>query len=156
PGEISIQDISGLDNFVLPHPMDLRPGSKVKSKSPDNSRRKKNPIFGKSGDIEIIANATGSGPGGGFMGNDFRAAYAPGVTNDGAGQVIGLFEFGPYYTNDIYIYETNAGLSTSIVITNVLLNGVTGIPVGTNADDGEEALDIDMAISMAPGAVVVV
>jgi hypothetical protein len=136
PEGIPIQDMSGLDDFAPPRPMDLR--------------RKDAP-----GTV-IIANATGSGPGGNFMGKDFRAAYAPGVTNDGSGQIIGLFEFGPYYTNDIYMYETNAGLSTSIVVSNILLDSVTGIPVGVNADDGEEALDIDMAISMAPGAIVLV
>ncbi|HLH56131.1 MAG TPA: S53 family peptidase, partial [Verrucomicrobiae bacterium] len=138
PAGVPIQDLSGLDNFSSPRPMDLRP---------KNS--------GTAGTL-IITNATGSGPGGDFMGKDFRAAYAPGVTNDGSGQVVGLFEFGSYYTNDIYRYETNAGLPTSIVISNVLIDGVTGIPPGTNSDDGEQALDIDMVISMAPGATVLV
>ena len=140
PAAIPIQDISGLDNFEPPHPLSLH------RKSTANN----------SGGVVVTSNATGSGPGGDFTGRDFRAAYAPGVTNDGSGQVIGLFEFGPYYTNDVYMYETNAGLPTTIVVTNVLLDGVTGIPSGTNADDGEETLDIDMALSMAPGATVLV
>jgi len=138
PAVIPIQDMSGLDDFQRPQPMNLR----------------RNETSNDAGGV--ISNATGSGPGGDFMGKDFRAAYAPGVTNDGAGQIIGLFEFGPYYTNDIYMYETNTGLPTTIVITNILLDGVSGIPSGSNADDGEEALDIDMVISMAPGATVLV
>ena len=133
PAGVPIQDLSGLDDFSPPRPLDLRRSTQL-----------------------VTTNATGSGPGGNFMGKDFRAAYAPGVTNDGAGQVIGLFEFGAYYTNDIYMYETNAGLPTSIVVSNVLIDGVSGIPPGANADDGEQALDIDMAISMAPAATVLV
>ena len=103
----------------------------------------------------ITANYTGSGPGGNFMGKDFRAAYAPGVTNTGAGQYIAVIDVGgPYYTNDIYQYEIAAGLPTNLAVTNVVLSGWTGVPVGTNQDDGEEALDICMALAMAPGAVV--
>ena len=36
---------------------------------------------------------TGSGPGGYFIGKDFRAAYAPGVSLTGNGEVVGLLEF---------------------------------------------------------------
>jgi len=138
PAGIPIQDMSGLDDFQQPQPMNLCHKE----------------ISNDAG--SVVSNATGSGPGGNFMGKDFRAAYAPGVTNDGAGQIIGLFEFGPYYTNDIYMYETNAGLPTTSVISNILLDGVSGIPSGSNADDGEEGLDIDMVIAMAPGATVLV
>lgn len=133
PG-IPILDISGLDNFILPHPADLRIAP---------------------ADNPVITNAaTGSGPNGLFIGNDFRAAYAPGVALTGVGQTIGLFEFGPYFTNDISIYETDAHLP-AVAITNVLLDGYTGIPAA-GADDGEEALDIQMAMCMAPGATILV
>lgn len=133
PG-IPILDISGLDNFILPHPADLRIAP---------------------ADNPVITNAaTGSGPGGLFIGNDFRAAYAPGVALTGLGQTIGLFEFGPYFTNDISIYEADAHLP-AVAITNVLLDGYTGIPAA-GADDGEEALDIQMAMCMAPGATILV
>ena len=130
---LPIIGVSGLDDYMPPRPMNLV----VKN------------------DTNQIAYATGSGPGGDFFGADLRAAYAPGVGLTGYGQVIGLFEFGPYFPLDIYLYETNAHLSTNIAITNVLLDNVTGVaPPGT--DDGEETLDIDMAIAMAPGASVVV
>ena len=47
----------------------------------------------------------GSGPDGKYAGNDFRAAYAPGVTLTGSGQTVGLVEFDGYYTSDITNYE---------------------------------------------------
>ena len=134
-----ILHVSGLDNYVVPHPMNL----KVKPS-------------GSGLDTSVTPySLNGSGPGGTYTGKDFRAAYAPGVTNTGVGQDIAIVDVGgPYYTNDIYMYQTNAGLSTSIVVTNILLSGWTGIPTGTNDDDGEEALDIDMAMSLAPGAII--
>jgi hypothetical protein len=95
----------------------------------------------------------GSGPGGTFIAKDFRAAYVPGVTNTGVGQMIGLMEFGPYYTNDITTYEKQAGLSTAIVVRNILFDGVT-LPPPSGLDAGEQALDIEMSISMAPGATI--
>jgi hypothetical protein len=128
--------VSGLDNYELPH----RLGGSIKPVALSTNQG-------------ITAYTTGSGPGGDFTGTDFRAAYVPGVTNTGAGQYIAIIDVGgAYYTNDIYKYETNSGFST--VVSNILLSGSTGIPNGNDADDGEEALDIDMAMSMAPGAVI--
>ncbi len=132
--------VSGLDNYELPY----RLGGSVKPVSLSTNQGMTK---------GITAYTTGSGPGGDFTGSDFRAAYVPGVTNTGAGQYIAIVDVGgAYYTNDIYKYETNSGFST--VVSNILLSGSTGIPSGTNADDGEETLDIDMTMSMAPGAVI--
>jgi hypothetical protein len=136
--DVPLQGISGLDNYVLPHPINL------KTKPTSVSQKQ---------DVNAYA-ATGSGPGNDFIGNDFRAAYAPGVTNNGTGQIIGLFEFGTYSSNSIYVYETNAHLSTSIVITNVSVNGAS--TTWSGSDDGEQCLDVEMAISMAPGATIMV
>src|SRR5579872_1301715 len=47
------------------------------------------------------SNTTGSGPSGLFLGSDFRAAYTGGTSLTGAGQVVGLFEFGPYNLSDV-------------------------------------------------------
>jgi hypothetical protein len=133
PADLPILDISGLDDFMPPRPVNLRK---------------------RNDDAQTLSFATGSGPGGDFIGYDFRAAYAPDVLLTGVGQVIGLFEFGPYFTNDIILYKQKAGLP-DVTVTNVLLDGVSGIPPA-GADDGEEALDIDMAMSMAPGATIIV
>ncbi|HYV30310.1 MAG TPA: S53 family peptidase [Candidatus Binatia bacterium] len=125
---VPILAIGGLDDFVRPRPMGLR----------TNSFRKK---------LDAVPYITGSGPRGNFIGKDFRAAYAPGVGLDGTGQSVGLVELDGYYAGDITAYENLAGLP-NVPLTNVFLNGLNGEPGGNNI---EVALDICMAISMAPG-----
>jgi hypothetical protein len=158
PQGVQIESISGLENFMPPRPMNLRRAPLPNLRSPKSGAGQLQglltPAATDNDDVEIVAYATGSGPGGDFLGGDFRAAYAPGVTLTGVGQTIGLFEFGPYFTNDIALYQQRAGLP-SIAITNILLDGFTGIPAA-GADDGEETLDIDMAMAMAPGATILV
>ncbi|MGA2176425.1 MAG: protease pro-enzyme activation domain-containing protein [Verrucomicrobiota bacterium] len=119
---VPLLHVSGLDNYVLPRPRLRRGGGGPQSH-------------------------TGSGPGGQFMGGDFRAAYAPGIALDGSGQSVALVEFDTYYTNDILAYETLAGLPP-VPITNVIVDGFGG-PPGTG--NTEVAVDIDLALSMAPG-----
>ena len=119
-------DISGLDNFIVPHPMNL---VHQQASRPPNAQA-----------------WTGSGPGQNFIGSDFRAAYVPGVTLTGAGQTVGLLEFDGFYTNDIVAYKSLAGLPNVPVNTEGI--NFNGSPGGNNV---EVALDIDMAISMAPG-----
>ncbi|HTS16405.1 MAG TPA: PKD domain-containing protein [Verrucomicrobiae bacterium] len=123
---VPVLDISGLDNYVLPHPTSLH-------SCPVPQRAKALPT-------------AGSGPGGTFLGSDFRAAYIPGVSLTGSGQTVGLLEFDGYYASDITSYETQANLP-SVTLTNVLLDGTRGHP-GSN--DGEVSLDIEMAVAMAP------
>jgi subtilase family serine protease len=124
---ISISHITGLDNFVIPRPL-----AKV-------MHRNGNPSGAQP------ANGTGSGVNGEYMGKDFRAAYAPGVTLDGKGQTVGLFELDAYYASDITNYETLASLPY-LNVTTVPVNGGVSSP---GSGDGEVSLDIEMAISMA-------
>lgn len=127
---LPITDISGLNNYVRPRPKSIE----------------------RSADIENnAASGSGSGPGGAYRGNDFRAAYLPGVSLTGTGQEVGLVEFDGYYSSDISRYEKSAGLP-AVPIQTVLLDGYNGKPT-TGADSGnpEVSLDIEMAISMAPG-----
>jgi subtilase family serine protease len=124
PG-VPMLDISGLDNFVLPHPTSLHPAFASRSAVPN----------------------AGSASGGSYRGKDFRAAYLPGVALSGAGQLVGLIEFDGYYPGDITTYETDAGLP-NVPLQNVLLSGFSGSPGDNNA---EVALDIEVAISVAPG-----
>ena len=126
--DVPVLGISGLDNFILPHPADLKTAA-----------------FGTG--TNAMAYVTGSGPGGYFIGGDFRAAYAPGVALNGAGQSVGLFELDGYYASDIADYESLARLP-NVALTNILLDGFSGTPGSENI---EVALDIDMAICMAPG-----
>ena len=129
---IPILCLGGLDNFTRPHPKNLR-------RSPLRASAKATP--------QII----GSGPNGNLAGFDYRAVYAPGVSLTGTGQRVGLVEFDGYYAGDIASYVSQTGVS-NVPLQNVLLDGFNGVPTtGSDSGNSEVALDIEMAISMAPG-----
>jgi hypothetical protein len=123
--DTKVLDISGLDNFEVPHPMGLKTVRMEDAKS----------------------YVTGSGPGGYFIGKDFRAGYAPGVTLTGSGQVVGLLEFDGFFASDEQQNAAQAGLPV-VPTQTVLLDGFNGVPGGANI---EVILDIMMASYMAPG-----
>lgn len=132
---LSIQDISGLDNFCRPH--------KTLHQSLPGPRP---------------AAFTGSGPGGTYMGNDLRNAYVPGCALTGAGQTVALVEFDIFYQSDITAYEQLAGLPNVVpqVITLEPFIPVSSLGGIFGSDVDEVSLDIEMVVSMAPGANVVV
>jgi len=123
--DAKVLDIAGLDTYEMPRPMALKTQPLGQAK----------------------ALATGSGPGGLFIGNDFRAAYAPGVTLNGAGQVVGLLEFDGFYASDVAANFAQAGLPP-VATQTVLLDGFNGVPGSSNI---EVILDIAMSGYMAPG-----
>lgn len=124
---VPILHISGLTNYWIPHPrMRVKPLGAFDS----------NP-----------APRVGSGPGGTFSGNDFRAAYLPGISLTGTGQTVGLLEFDGYNAGDIFTYESSAGLP-NVPLQNVMVNGYSG---RAGSGNGEVCLDIEVAIAMAPG-----
>ena len=137
---VPIMHIAGLDDYILSAPA---------------RRRAEDGAAGYQYDCGLRHRI---GAGRFFMGSDFRKAYVPGVTNTGAGQYIAIVDVGgPYYPLDVYKYETNAGLSTNIVVTNIITTFTsywTNALTGSSVDEGEEVLDIDMAMSMAPGATI--
>jgi subtilase family serine protease len=92
---------------------------------------------------------------GSYIGNDFRDAYAPGVSLDGSGQLVGLFELDGYYPADIATYERTTGLP-AVTVSNVLVDGVTGTPSTNIHQVTEVSLDIEMALSMAPGLAAII
>ncbi|MGD0796811.1 MAG: FG-GAP-like repeat-containing protein [Acidobacteriaceae bacterium] len=122
---VRVAHIAGLNNFSIPRPAVTR-----------------------AAEGQVVANVTGSGPGGSYLGSDMRAAYYGGTTLTGAGQTVGILEFGGYNLSDVNATFSTAGQSYSVPISNVLLDGATGAPEG---DDGEQVLDIVQAIGMAPG-----
>jgi subtilase family serine protease len=126
---VPILHISGLNDYILP-----RPSGHI----------------GTSPKQGAAMPAAGSGSGGAYLGNDFRAAYVPGTSLNGAGQAVGLLELDGYYTNDILTYETNANLP-NVTLTNALIDGFSGTPDSDANWVGEVSLDIEMVISMAPG-----
>jgi Pro-kumamolisin, activation domain len=122
---VPILHISGLNNYVVPHPAGFQ-------KITANRALSAKPAYG-------------TGPtNNAFMGTDFRAAYVPGVALNGSGQIVGFLELDGYYPSDITSYENFAGLP-HVALTNVLL-GASG---AAGAGNSEVALDIEMAIAMA-------
>jgi len=101
----------------------------------------------------------GSGNTGPFEGFDFRTAYAAGLTNEGNGQSVGLFELYGFSPKDIQDYEDEIGIFPYVSVTPVLIDGFDGDDSGINNlnEPGyldysvEVTSDIEMAISMAPG-----
>ncbi len=61
--------------------------------------------------------------------------------------MLGLFEFDGYHNSDITTYEDEAGLP-HVPLQNVLIDNFSGHAGGGNS---EVALDIEMAVAMAPG-----
>ncbi len=119
--------VSGLNNFTLPKPH-------LRKHSPDQQRGEPK---------------AGSGSGGSYQGNDFRAAYAPGVSLTGTGQSVGLFELDGYPAADIAAYATLTGLA-NVPLQNVLVDGYNG-SANKQAGDDEVCLDIEMVMAMSPG-----
>ncbi len=124
---VPVLHITGLDDFVLPSPRLIAPRASSQG----------------------AARTTGSGPGGNFIGSDMRAAYYGGTALTGTGQSVGLMELDGYIPSDIPLYFSKVGQTL-----NVPVNGIStdGTPVDCGkCNDGEQALDIEYAISMAPG-----
>jgi uncharacterized repeat protein (TIGR01451 family) len=139
PATLPVQDISGLDNYRRPYP-----NFKLKSKIGSTYTAKGLKT------VPVPQATTGSGPGGDYIGNDFRNAYVPGTRLNGSGQTIGLVQFDGYLTSDINEYETLAG-RTNIPLQNILIDGFSGVPTSNNGGgEVEVSLDIEMVISMAP------
>ncbi len=120
--------VSGLDNFSIPHPASLKQAPEAKG-SPTT---------------------TGSGPNGYFLGSDMRAAYYGGSALNGSGQSVGLVEFAGYNINDVNNYFSKVGQPLGVSVVGVSTDG-SSLSCTGSCDDTEQALDIEVAISMAPG-----
>ncbi len=124
---VPVLSVSGLDNYVVPHPASL---------------------LVSLGQTNVSARPLGgSGSGGNFRGFDFRHAYAPGVSLTGSNQFVGLLQFDGYNKSDITSYESASGLP-NVPLINILLDDASG---AAGQDNIEVALDIEMSIAMAPG-----
>ncbi len=125
---VPILHISGLDDEITPRPHLVR------------GQRGRAPR----------ATGTGSGPDGDFIGSDIRAAYYGGASLTGAGQSVGLLEYKGYEIADVQNYFTQVNQALDVPIVGVSLNGAN-LRCRGKCDDAEQALDIEEAISMAPG-----
>jgi subtilase family serine protease len=129
---VPVIHISGFTNYSLP-----RPRSKAISSAANPG----------------AASIKGSGSQNGyFFGRDFRAAYAPNVTQEGQGQAVGIVAFDGFDIHDITDYEDLMQIPHATV-TTVLLPNCDGLQHGLQL---EVCLDIEMAIAMAPQCTVIV
>jgi len=132
----TISHISGLDDYLKPkNGLKPLPADVVKKQS----SKQANPL-------------AGSAIYGSYIGNDFRNLYASCTTIKGSGQSVALLEFDTYYPADISSYASYAGIPLSTVIPKP----VDGFSASPNVDNGEVALDIEMVMSMAPSAKILV
>lgn len=122
---VPLWHISGLDNFSIPHPASLKRAT------------------------ESMGLATGSGPGGAFLGSDIRSAYYSGGLT-GTGQSVGLLEFAGYNIADVNKYFSQVGQALAVPVVGISTDGSSLTCTG-KCNDTEQVLDIEEAISMAPG-----
>ena len=129
--DVPIATVNGLNNLVRPVSHLRHSASGQGSATPPN----------------------GSGPGGLYLGKDFRAAYAVGVPPaiNGFGQGIALVEFSNYYTRDPRNYWKDAGLAPPVI--KDLFAGAG--PANYDGQD-EVSLDIELAGALANGATIFV
>jgi subtilase family serine protease len=123
---VPLWHVWGLNNFSIPHPASLKRESNAKP------------------------GATGSGPSGYFLGSDMRVAYYGGTALTGAGQSVGLVEFGGYNLADVKAYFTKVKQPLTVAVTGISTDG-SSLSCARGCDDTEQVLDIEEAISMAPG-----
>jgi subtilase family serine protease len=125
--DVPLLHISGLDNVSIPQ---------AKSFVSDGS---------------VQSNLKGSGPGGSYLGSDLRAAYYGSGSLNGSGQTLGIFAYKGYEMSDITAYFNNAGEPLNVPIVAISVNGASTTCPPSSCNDGEQSLDIEQAISMAPG-----
>ncbi|MGA7080755.1 MAG: protease pro-enzyme activation domain-containing protein [Terriglobales bacterium] len=126
---VSLQHISGLDNYSLPHPLFQHRENKVHSNA-----------------------TTGSCPDQSFCGSDMRAAYYESNALTGAGQNIGLLEFAGFDITDVNTYYQGADQTRTFNVTGISTDGTSiNCLASQGCDDTEQTIDITQAGGMAPG-----
>ncbi|MGH6878732.1 MAG: S53 family peptidase, partial [Rhizomicrobium sp.] len=123
---VPILHVTGLDDLVLPTPRLIPP-------------RAQPPHW----------HGTGSGPRGYYYGSDMRAAYYGGAKLTGKGQSVGLMELKGYNPADVKLYFNYVKQPLHVRVKGISTDGLKWKCLTCN--DGEQTLDIDYAISMAPG-----
>jgi hypothetical protein len=129
--DVPVSHISGLNNYSYPHP----------------GARRRPPELGSGGPG---LQGTGSGPDSSFLGSDMRPAYNMG-SNTGAGQIVGLAEFSGYTASDVSLYFSSIHQTNNVPIANIVVDGGSASSWSNADDEGEVCLDIDQAVSVAPG-----
>jgi subtilase family serine protease len=92
------------------------------------------------------------GPAGGITPSDLKRAYSLNTLPlDGTNQTMALTEFGALQKSDVTAYEDNYGLP-HITLQDVPVDNTVYTYVPGQSDDGEEALDCEVLVALAPNA----
>ncbi len=130
--DVPVLHVLGLDDETLPTP-------RLKRLSPEAAAVATSPV-------------QGSAPGGWYLGSDIRAAYYGSGPLDGTGQKVGLMELAAYNPSSITTYFQKFGPPLVTQVVPISADGGATKPTCTGkCNDGEQALDIEYAIAMAPG-----
>lgn len=121
---VPVLSVEGLDNFELPKPRLMQSAER--------------------------GSLTGSGPGGQYIPSDIRAAYYGGTKLTGAGQSVGLMELEGYNLSDVKALFKKVKQPLNPKVVAISVDGSPTDCKGSCHDDGEQALDIEYAIGMAP------
>ncbi|MGA2244161.1 MAG: protease pro-enzyme activation domain-containing protein, partial [Verrucomicrobiota bacterium] len=127
PAGLSVISLEGLSDYSLPRHARLR---KAATNRP--------------------AALNGTGPNSEYAGRDFRNAYVPGATLNGAGQSVAVLEYSDYFPVDITNYENIVGAVIGATNYVPLVKVVVGGTTPSTANNLEVALDIEVTVSMAP------
>ncbi len=134
--------VSGLDNFSIPKPLYVKKSDFAAA-------------HGMYPEQVVSQATTGSGPSASFLGSDMRAAYYGGTALTGAGQHLGLVEFGGTDLADLNTYYANVHQTKSVTVNLISTDGSATTcyynPLTGNCDDTEQTLDMTQALGMAPG-----
>jgi subtilase family serine protease len=130
---VDILQITGLDNFYLPH-------TSIARKRADSQPR---PDYG-------------TGPGGYYLPSNMRTAYYGSGTLTGQYQSVGILSLDGYLTSDLTLFYSAAGIpKPSTTINNYYSDGFNGACSANGSgsgtcDDTEQIADIVQANGMAP------
>ncbi len=126
---VPLLHVSGLDNVTIPRPKYIEGDA-------SHAQAQK---------------GTGSGPSGSYLGSDLRAAYYGSGPLQGAGQIVAIFAYNGVQMSDIENYFNNTHQSLNVPINAISVNGMSLSCPPSSCNDVEQSLDIEQAISMAPG-----
>ena len=157
PEAAEVQSVVGLDDVAQLRPSMVRvPPGGVTGDAPSAAEALAGtPSPADVGPQACAAAASLAQPGGSHTATQLATAYdfTPlfGQGRTGAGVTLALYELESYAPSDIATYEQCYGVSARVQSVTV-----DGGPLGAPAGSGEAALDIENAVSFAPGASVLV
>ena len=111
-----------------------------------------NGIKAPNGTTLKTAMITGSGPSNTYLPSDMRAAYYGTGPLTGAGQTVAIYSYDGYIASDLTLWHSTTDTTSSVPVTNVLVDGFSGAcQLNNPCVDGEQILDIVQVQGMAPG-----